>query len=121
MIRGRHFEFVPDGSDTSLSLDDQIDELDAVVKTAVRRAMISDVPLGALLSSGVDSSLVTAVACALQKRPLRTFSIGFDATAEFAAELKPVPAALVPTQDPAGFRTGLQELKLALLADRDSP
>jgi hypothetical protein len=45
---------------------------------------------------------------------------GFDATAEFAAELKPVPAALVPAQDPARFRTGLQEVKSALLADRDS-
>jgi hypothetical protein len=45
---------------------------------------------------------------------------GFDATAEFAAELKPVPPGLVPAQDPARFRASLQDVKSALMADRDS-
>jgi hypothetical protein len=45
---------------------------------------------------------------------------GFDAIAEFGTELKPVPRALVPAQDPARFRASLQELKSALLAEGDS-
>ena len=45
---------------------------------------------------------------------------GFGATAEFAAELKPVPPPLVPAQDPARVRAGLQEVKSTLLADPDS-
>lgn len=49
------------------------DEVDAVVKAAVQRQLVSDVPLGAFLSGGVDSSLVVAA-----MGPAETFSIGFD-------------------------------------------
>jgi hypothetical protein len=45
---------------------------------------------------------------------------GFNASAEFGTELKPVPPAFVPAQDPARFRASLQELKSALLGDADS-
>jgi len=57
------------------------DELERVLERAVGRQMMADVPLGAFLSGGVDSSTVVAVMQKLSARPVQTFTVGFHENA----------------------------------------
>jgi asparagine synthase (glutamine-hydrolysing) len=60
------------------SIDEAAVQLRTVLADAVRSHMISDVPLGAFLSGGVDSSAVVGLMAEASDRPVQTFSIGFD-------------------------------------------
>jgi asparagine synthase (glutamine-hydrolysing) len=79
----RYFEFAPvSDPQPSASLDELADELEDILVTTTQRRLMSDVPLGAFLSGGVDSSVVVAIMSKILGRTVDSFSIGFADTEE---------------------------------------
>ena len=78
----RYWDYVPEPTDvpvTSAAVDAWTDELVSLLDAAVARRLVADVPVGAFLSGGIDSSLVSALAMRhAGADKLITFSIGFD-------------------------------------------
>ena len=74
---------LPDWNAPAQPLDDDalLNELEALLEDAVRRQMVADVPVGVLLSGGVDSSLITAMAVRASSK-VQTFTIGFPGFAK---------------------------------------
>lgn len=69
---------LPDNGDEGPASADYEEEVLSLVETAIRRQMIADVPIAALLSGGLDSTTVAAVMARKLRVPFRTFTAGFD-------------------------------------------
>lgn len=78
------------------SWEEDGDRLLELLRSATRARMVSDVPLGVMLSGGLDSSLIAALMTEVSDRPVQTFSIGFaeDAAANELAEARHVARRL---------------------------
>lgn len=73
----RYWELPAFGTNDPGSEDELLEELEEHLYEAVRMRLVSEVPLGALLSGGVDSSVVVALMARAASAPVKTFSIGF--------------------------------------------
>lgn len=60
------------------SADQWKDRIDSALKESVQAHLVADVPVGAFLSGGLDSSSIVAMMAGLRSEPVQTFSIGFD-------------------------------------------
>ncbi|MEN3941010.1 asparagine synthase (glutamine-hydrolyzing) [Prosthecobacter sp. SYSU 5D2] len=87
-----------------------VDTFEAMLKEAVGMRMVSDVPLGAFLSGGVDSSLIVAMMQAQSARPVRTFTIGFDVPEYNEAEFAKAVAVHLKTDHTEMYVTGQDAL-----------
>lgn len=63
-----------------------IEQVESILSASVKRQMVSDVPLGAFLSGGIDSSLIVALMQKQSSSPVKTFTIGFNETSYNEAE-----------------------------------
>lgn len=93
----------------SWSTDTVVGQVEAVLSDCVQTRLVSDVPIGAFLSGGVDSSLVAAMMAKRTDGPIQAFTIGYDAEGAFMNEL--VHARKVAAQ------YGMQQHELILSSD----
>jgi len=89
---------------------DAIEADNSLLQDSVRLRMISDVPLGVFLSSGVDSTLVTALMQRQSSRPVRTFTIGFEDSASDEAPLARATAERLGTEHTEAYVTWQEAL-----------
>jgi len=99
-----------EGQASPLAGDDRslLDAIEATLKDAVRLRLLADVPLGAFLSGGIDSSLVVALAQEVASAPLQTFSIGSTDAAYDESSFAEETARVLGTRHTA-FRLGAAE------------
>ena len=74
----RYWDLVLGDYQPTVNLDEAIEELSSLFQATVRCHLVSDVPVGMLLSGGLDSSAVAAMMAAARPQPIATFTVGFD-------------------------------------------
>jgi len=75
----RYWDFRHITPDNAVKSEEElIEELDLLISRCVQSRMVSDVPLGAFLSGGIDSSLIVAMMNKFTSKPIKTFTIGFE-------------------------------------------
>jgi asparagine synthase (glutamine-hydrolysing) len=67
----------PEPAEPSAREEEWLERVRSTVAEAVRKRLVADVPLGALLSGGIDSSIVVALMAQASSQPVRTFTVGF--------------------------------------------
>jgi asparagine synthase (glutamine-hydrolysing) len=86
-IRSQTYWEIPDVEPAVHSEDAWIDEVESSLRRAVESHLVSDVPVGAFLSGGIDSGLLVALMATVSDRPIETFTVGFsDAGSSFIDE-----------------------------------
>jgi asparagine synthase (glutamine-hydrolysing) len=79
----QYWHVPPPDHNYNASMDLLLEELEEILRDAVKRQLVADVPVGVLLSGGVDSSLVTALAAQTSSMPVRTFTITFPGHGQY--------------------------------------
>lgn len=79
----RYWSLPSANMDETADAEALVDELDALLADAVSLQLVADVPVGILLSGGVDSSIITALASRVSRGPVRTFTIAFPGHGQY--------------------------------------
>jgi asparagine synthase (glutamine-hydrolysing) len=103
------------GDRTTVTHAEACDRVRSLVTDAVRKRLVSDVPLGAFLSAGVDSTIIVGVMRSLTREPVKTFTIGFEGDAAYD---ETAPAADVAARFGTDHRTFRVSPSAVALIDR---
>jgi asparagine synthase (glutamine-hydrolysing) len=112
----------PEPAEASANESEWLERVRATVSEAVRRRLVADVPLGALLSGGIDSSIVVALMAEASSRPVRTFTVGFpDARYDERAYARAVAARYGTVHEEAEIEEDVASTLPRLAAAFDEP
>jgi asparagine synthase (glutamine-hydrolysing) len=83
VLRTWRYWQLPEPRPAKVDPDELVDELEQLLLDSVRLRLVADVPVGIMLSGGIDSGLVTAMAARVSSRPVRTFNVAFSGHADY--------------------------------------